>query len=178
MSARLRLREDTRAAHEAVDAAYSGFDLSTTEGYRAFLTAQALAFLPIEAAADRAGAGDLLPDWSARRRSRRLKDDLADLGVPPSEDLQSVELCGVPDVLGAVYVLEGSRLGGRLLHRHLPADAPSRFLGDDDYGPRWRALTRLLDERLTDPHDIEAAVASARSTFDCFLIAARTRLHP
>jgi len=173
LSARQRLRGGTRDIHEAVEAAFARFDLSAVAGYRAFLSAQAGAFLPMEAAADRAGAGDLIPDWAARRRGDLLTRDLDDLQATERGAALPVELSGAPAVLGVVYVLEGSRLGGKLLRRRLPIGAPSRFLGGPDDGARWPAFVRLLDERLVGPGDVDAALASARGAFDRFLIAAR-----
>lgn len=176
MSARLKLREGTRRDHDQVDAAYAGFDLSTSRGYGEFLSAQARAFLPMEAAVERAGAALLFDDWGARRRAHLLRADLAELGLAEGDALDAPAFPSAAAVLGAVYVLEGSRLGGAMLRRAIPAGAPMRFLGGDDHGPRWRALTQLLDERLTGAGELGAAVAAARSVFQCFHEAAQMRL--
>ena len=95
MSARLRLREETQREHEAVDAAWSAFDLSSARGYRDFMSAQARAFLPIEAAVERAGADLLIDDWGARRRALRRGGGRADDGDSgddaPGSHEQSIE---------------------------------------------------------------------------------------
>lgn len=176
LSARLQLREGTRRDHDQVDAAYAGFDLSTTRGYGEFLSAQARAFLPMEAAVERAGAALLFDDWDARRRGDLLRADLAELGLAPADLLEAPAFPSAAAVLGAVYVLEGSRLGGAVLRRAIPPGAPMRFLGGDEHGPRWRALTQLLDERLTGAPDLDAAVAAARSVFQRFHDAAQMRV--
>lgn len=159
-----------------MDAAYAAFDLSSVRGYGDFLAAQARAFLPLEAAVERGGAGLLIDDWATRRRAELLRADLAGLGIGRVDELPPVEFSGAAAVLGAVYVLEGSRLGGAMLRRAVPRGAPVRFLGGEDNGPRWRALTGMLDERLASGPDLDSAIAAARSVFDCFRIAARTRL--
>ena len=50
MSAHAALRAATADAHERVDGLFSRFDISDPIGYRRFLTAQAVAYLPGEAA--------------------------------------------------------------------------------------------------------------------------------
>lgn len=83
----MRVREQLRQAgapwHEAVDAAFSRFDLGQADGYRAFLRAHARALPGLEQALEQAGIAQLMPDWPARRRRHALLADLADLGLPP-----------------------------------------------------------------------------------------------
>ena len=71
----------------------------------------------------------VITDWPDRRRSSLLRDDLETLGaalptlvVPPS-------FAGPDDILGGLYVLEGSRLGGAMLSRSVGLGLPHRFLG-------------------------------------------------
>lgn len=151
-----------------MDAAFSAHDLSTVEGYGRFLSAQSRAFVAIERAVDAAGAGALLADWQSRRRADLLLEDMADLGLAAPQMIEPPVLSNEAEVLGALYVLEGSRLGGAVLFRSAPFDAPRRFLEPGDAGPRWRSLVELLETRLTDDQDVEAAVRSARSVFNCF----------
>lgn len=147
--ARAALREATAAAHTRVDASFGGFDLGTICGYRRFLRAQAGAFLPVEAALDRAGASDIVPDWPSRRRGTLLEADLADLdacGEPqPEPDFASAEAIG-----GAIYVLEGSRHGAAMLVRGVPGELPTRFLRAPAQPGAWRQLLDRLDALLPD----------------------------
>ncbi|MDQ1154479.1 biliverdin-producing heme oxygenase [Brevundimonas sp. SORGH_AS_0993] len=171
--ARQALREATRPDHDAVDAAFSRYDLTHADGYADFLAAQARVFAPVETALDAAGVEALVPDWPLRRRADRLSDDLARLGRPTVFGDIDLRLTGPAAVLGALYVLEGSRLGGALLSRSAPQGAPTRFLIDDDRAARWRALVDLIDRRLTRPQDIDDAVTAARAVFQIFLAAAQ-----
>lgn len=174
MSARAALRAATRADHERVDALFSAHDLCSREGYRRFLERQAAAHLPVERAIDAAGAVAVVPDWAERRRAAQLRADLADLEASPAE--QDFVLPGGREaMLGALYVLEGSRLGGAVLRQRIPAGLPQRFLSADRPGA-WRALTALLDRELGAPAALAEAIAGARSVFDCFARAAN--LHP
>ena len=174
MRASLALRGGTAAEHERVDAAFSRFDLTNEGGYRAFLLAQAIAFLPTEAALDAAGAGSLIPDWPARRRGDLLKSDLAVFSITPPEPFHPQGL--FPDkasMLGAIYVLEGSRLGGALLKRDVPESFSKRFLDARQDAGSWRKLQKSLDEFLTRPEQVEAATLAARQVFMRFEEGAR-----
>ncbi len=171
--ARRALRDETRQAHDRVDAAFGAHDLSTLDGYARFLSAQSRAFVAVERAAEAAGVAGLIEDWPLRRRADLLLEDLAEMGVAAPRTIQAPPMTSEAELLGAVYVLEGSRLGGAVLGRNIPDQAPRRFLGGDGAGPRWRALTALLDARLVAADQIADAVRSARSVFDCFDQAAK-----
>ena len=166
-SARFRLRDETSAAHERVDALYSRFDLAADEGYAAFLTAQARAFMPVEAALNEAGAGDIVADWAGRLRSDALAHDLAALGLKAAEPLPAPVFTTEAEILGGAYVLEGSRLGGALLRRSVPADRPRAFMAASDPG-RWRGFVAVLEQRLTGQAAIEQAISAALATFAVF----------
>ena len=186
--ARDGLRTRTRDGHDRVDAVYSSFRLDTREGYGAFLSAQAVAHLACEAALDRAHAEDVVPDWPARRRGDLLIEDLRDLelSVPVLAVGASADGAGgivdvapsisrAPSILGAVYVLEGSRLGGAMLVRSVPYSLPRRFLGASVPGA-WRNLMQMIDRTLQSDEQIAAAVAAARRVFELFERAGRTSM--
>lgn len=167
MTARFALKHATAQAHERLDARFSRFDLTDRNDYGAFLLAQAGAFLPTEAALDDAGAGTVIGDWSDRRRASALRADLAALGLdePPPVRIPAIE--GEVAILGAAYVLEGSRLGGAMLLRQMPDDLPRAFMSAGN--PKlWRAFVTHLDHRLSSPNDIAAASAVASSVFEAF----------
>ena len=168
MKARSHLRSATAEAHERVDRLFGAYDLADREGYRRFLLAQAAAFLPVEASLDAAGAGRLLADWSARQRGDRLKADLADLGAEVPPPVLSPSLCSPADIAGAIYVLEGSRLGGALLKEALPETVPRRFLEAPQEPGSWRKLLERLDDFLYEPAALDAAVLVAKGVFQSF----------
>ena len=121
----LALRRAAAAVHKEVDAIFSDVDLSDARGYRAFLLAQAYAHLPVEAALDTADAARVIPDWPERRRAPLLLGDLARLDAVPERGA-APSFASEAEVAGTAYVLEGSRLGAKLLSRSVPGDlAPS-----------------------------------------------------
>ncbi|WP_375459442.1 biliverdin-producing heme oxygenase [uncultured Enterovirga sp.] len=171
MSARAFLRATTRQDHEQVDRIYARFDLTTVAGYRCFLSAIATAHLPVEAALDRWDAHAVLPDWTGRRRAEALRIDLIELGAATSIGLHAPDFPSVPALLGGLYVLEGSRLGGAMLRRSLPPGSPARFLGAAAEPGSWRMLLDRMDWALQAPHDVEIASAAARAVFRVFAAA-------
>lgn len=164
---RFALRAATCEAHERLDARFSRFDLSRPGDYQAFLLAQAGAFLPMEAALDAAGAERVVADWTERRRAGALLADLAALGVPAPSPVAVPDLDSEAAILGAAYVLEGSRLGGAILLRRVPDYLPRAFLCAGNTG-LWRAFVTELDQRLSSTAEIAAAAAAASSVFEAF----------
>ena len=114
---RNQLRSATAAQHERVDAAFSAYRLDQPEGYRAFLQAHAQVLIPLEIELEQAGIETMLDDWPLRCRRQALLADLKALGCaePP---LTPAGMAPSPGwSWGAAYVIEGSRLGGRVLAR-------------------------------------------------------------
>jgi heme oxygenase len=176
VSARAALRAATADDHERVDRLFSRLDFGSDAGYRLFLTAQAAAHLPVERALEAANVAALLPDWFQRRRADLLLADLAELGVDPPAPVPPPALATQASILGAVYVLEGSRLGGAYLKRSLAPHAPRRFLAAAQEAGAWRKLLAKLDESLYERARVEAACESARQVFDRFEKAGRRYL--
>ena len=109
-----RLRDATDAVHARLDQRLAGFDLMRLADYRGFLEASAAALLPLEAALVEANVVKLFPDWAQRSRARAIRHDLARVGGAARPLAMPVRLAA-DGVLGAMYVLEGSRLGARVL---------------------------------------------------------------
>lgn len=174
--ARSALRDATAEDHRRVDALFGACDLAHADQYREFLIAHAAALLPVEAALERAGVANWLPDWHGRCRGPELRADLADLGEAPPLATDVPDYAGEAEVLGAVYVLEGSRMGAALLRRSLPGDAPQRFLGAVQPSSAWRHLVEHLEAALAEPSALAAAVSSARTVFSLFERAGRHHL--
>ncbi|MBB4155207.1 heme oxygenase [Sphingomonas jinjuensis] len=159
MSLVQRLRADTAADHDRVDARYAGFELSDRRDYARFLIAHARALPAVEGAlATRAG----LPPF--RERTSLLAADLADLGEPMPEPFD-IGLATDAEAWGALYVIEGSRLGGAMLARRVPAALPSRYLAAKHLAGEWRALIQAIDMAPIDPVE---AVDAARRVFDLY----------
>ena len=177
MKARAALRAATAEEHRKVDAAFSRFRLGDETGYRDFLLAQAAGFLPVEQALDEGGAAQILPDWPERRRGDLLLADLADLNVTAPEPFFAPDfISGKASMFGAIYVLEGSRLGGAVLKKTVPGHFPRRFLEARQAAGSWRSLLQALDDLLIRPGDLDAAITAAKKVFARFEQGARRQM--
>lgn len=162
------LRDGTRGSHDAVDAVFGAFDLSDPASYAAFLAAHAAVLLPYEAALEAGGIERLVPDWPERQRSAAIVADLAALSHPLPAAAAVAPLTGAGAVLGAAYVLEGSRLGGRMLARQVAPALPRAYLDADQPTGGWSRLLARMDTVLYHPDRLAEAVDSARTVFASF----------
>lgn len=164
--AHLVLRQATADAHAVVDAAFSRFDLGRAEDYRSFLLAQAEVLLPLETKL----SATRLPPW--RPRLPLLARDLAGLGLalPAPAIIQGLDEPGA--LHGALYVVEGSRLGGGMLARRVGAGLPREFLGATHLSGEWRALLAALDAAMPSAENKTAMEIGARHVFRLYAEAA------
>jgi heme oxygenase len=169
------LRQETNPFHDAVE--QNPFNQALTAGtLTAAETAQFLAkmygFLQPYEAQLRAHADEFGPEWQLEQRYRApliLEDlpRLGHLGVPalcpalPPLDTRA-------QLLGAMYVMEGSTLGGQVIARQLDKTgiaAHAFFTGRAERtGPLWKAFCQLLSET-ADGEPPAVIVASAILTF-------------
>ncbi|PXA83183.1 biliverdin-producing heme oxygenase [Nostoc sp. 3335mG] len=166
--ARAALRAGTAADHERLDALFGGFRLDDPQDYRAFLKAHAMALTAVEQALDAAGFANALGDWPERKRGDAVAADLAAMGEAVPAPLAALTLDTPAAQWGAAYVIEGSRLGGALLGRSVPADLPRSYLGSVQPPGSWRKFLEKLDKALCLPQDFADATESARATFGLF----------
>ena len=168
MSSISLLRSRTAAAHEAVDAAFGGFDLLDREAYTRFLAAHAKA-LPIAEARAAAVWPDLRP------RLPLLAEDLVQLGHEGPVVATPRAANDDPRAWGALYVVEGSRLGGGMLARQVGGGLPTAYLAATHAPGEWRDIRSAIDAagEGKDEHWAEELVAGALETFDLYAAAAR-----
>lgn len=173
MSLRPFLREAGEHWHARVDLAYSAFTLESRTGYGAFLQAHARALLTLEPALEAAGIERLLDDWPQRCRREALCRDLRALHLPIPEALAAAPITDIGTLWGLAYVLEGSRLGSRLLasrvrHAAWPgADTALGYLSHGEGQPLWPGFLRRLEEQdgTLDPTALRAGVELGFRTF-------------
>jgi heme oxygenase len=175
------LRAGTAEAHDRVDAAFAAFDLTDRDSYTAFLRAHADVVFPLEAALP---GERILPDWEDRKRGALLREDLTFLRHPAeSRDLMPQATQPIAQdpgfrrddgewnefaIAGALYVLEGSRLGGRFLVRQVPQGFPRAYLDADQATEKWRNLLDRLETILYQPAALQSALTAAHQVFATF----------
>ena len=192
------LREATRAEHEATEALMplGGADLSR-EGYAEVLETLEPLVRGWEAWAERNAPDDLREMVVRRRRSHLLRADLQMMGGRTGRDCGAAvdwdavvrdgiggetEAAFEAGFLGAMYVMEGSTLGGRFLARHVegvlglePGRGDAYFQGHgESTGALWREVTARI---AGVPEELSSTlVEAARRTFRAFGEALRAGL--
>ncbi|MBV9527581.1 MAG: biliverdin-producing heme oxygenase [Sphingomonas sp.] len=166
---RFALKAATDDVHRELDERLSRLDLADRQDYGRFLRFHGRAVPAVESALSSAGLHDLVDGWHDHRRSGAIQADLAALGEAMPEPVLAPALDTVGELLGTAYVLEGSRLGGRVLKRRLGQGFPSDFLSGSDCGGSWPNVIAALDQRLYSDALIGEAAAAARRCFALFL---------
>ncbi|WP_245648699.1 biliverdin-producing heme oxygenase [Sphingomonas sanxanigenens] len=163
----LHLRLATRAGHDAVDAAFGAFGFDTVDAYRRFLMAHAR-ILPIaERLIDPAS---LVAGWQPRADG--LAADLAALGAAMPATVDLAPPADIAERWGALYVIEGSRLGGVMLARSVPEGLPTAYLSATHPPGGWKRLLAALDAADTGPAWRAAATRGAHAMFAAYRRAA------
>lgn len=169
MTARFALKAATDDAHRALDDRLSRLDLANRSDYRRFLLFQGRAVPPLEGALAAAGLDALVDGWSACRRTDALASDLKALGDAVPQPAQAPSISGTGDLLGMAYVVEGSRLGGRVLAQQVGAGFPSAFLTADPLYGTWPSLIAVLERGLYSDALLGEAKDAARRCFALFM---------
>jgi heme oxygenase len=175
--ARGYLRAATADLHGELDARLAPMVRQGDVSYARFLLCSAMALLPIERSLEETNVAAVLPDWSQRRRSHTLRLDLAEMSLPEPPSLPAPEVLGNAFQFGMLYVLEGSRLGARLLLRDAKAtlgptaQSATRYLSHGLNLPFWPTFLRQLEASPHVRREPGQASAGARAVFQRFLTA-------
>lgn len=186
LAMRWRLRAATAEAHERMHT-HAGFGAAAegtigAQDYRQLLMRLYGFHRPFEDTAR--SAAEILGtdlDMSARARSPLLLADLQTLGVNPSAKATiplwrpSIRLWSKGSLLGALYVVEGSALGGVQIARALRdragggGKAHSFFAGHRErQSAMWRELLQELEALRRHEDEATQAEQSAVTTFEAF----------
>jgi heme oxygenase len=149
--AHVSLRGRTRPLHELLDGCFNASTLGERPEYvRLLLTNWPISW--IEPALTSAGIQRLLPDWQQRRRHLALVADLKELGVCPGPSCNCVIEADIGTMLGWAYVLEGSRIGARLIRQIVESSGDSelleatRFIRHGENENYWRTFAAALSQ--------------------------------
>jgi heme oxygenase len=113
----------------------------------------------------------LQPLLISRSRRSLLALDLAWFGVlAPQERVTLPPLADLPSLLGAMYVLEGSTLGGQIIASHVetalpltPGHGDSFFRGHGSQtGPLWKEFCEMLKTHIPDDQQDKVIVSAKR----------------
>ncbi|WP_049766628.1 biliverdin-producing heme oxygenase [Rhodospirillum centenum] len=174
----VRLRLATRDQHVALEAQVDPERrLRTLDGYLGWLGILLGFHRPLESVLGGLDWSETGLDFDQRRRTALLAADLEDLGLDPDSapdcpDLPPVD--GLARAFGALYVLEGSTLGGQVVVRQygevfggLGGRAMRYYTSyGANIGRQWRAFQQALATACADPEAETACIAAAQETFD------------
>jgi heme oxygenase (biliverdin-IX-beta and delta-forming) len=168
-----RLKDATAADHRELDARFATFDLSKRTDYRRFLEASAAALLPLEAALERDGVAGIFDDWAQRSRRAAIIADIDRLGgaIRPWRGIGPFTR---HSLIGALYVLEGSRLGAKFLLRIIARSADPQvseataYLRHGAGQALWPSFLARLESEAVAAVDESEAITGARRAFALF----------
>lgn len=146
--------------------------IQSLKDYAAILQSFYTFYLPIEKAIQQQISSSLLLDIEKRRTANLIADDLAFLGVPVSKQYcdHLPEIKSIAQAFGAMYVLEGSTLGGKMIAKMLARNsaysissgALNFFQGyKEATGMMWTAFVNVLNQQT----DTDTIVHAANETF-------------
>jgi len=168
---RFALKRATDEAHARVEGIVQAAEMfGSIEGYRRYLAGSYAARARLEHRLDASGAERLWPEWPRRRIAHLIAADIDDLGgvALVSSGMSSLPLSEA-ELLGVLYVLEGSSLGARVLVNMAGGLGLSSTYGArhlfEQAGDKtaWRSFVALMNTT-AEPPSIEAALAA----FDVF----------
>ncbi len=173
-SARHALRRETAKLHTELDAMLSRANFDDRESYALFLARQAAPLFALEEAIDASDLPTSIPDWPLRRRTEAISDDLARLGSVSPSPSRAPEMSD-DALMGALYVLEGSRLGAKFLVKQARASSDpvvrdaTAYLGHGDGQSFWPSFLAVLAKREDAGLDHAALIDGANRAFAMFL---------
>jgi heme oxygenase (biliverdin-IX-beta and delta-forming) len=176
---RFYLKERTSALHSQLDAIVGKLD--TLKCYERYLRA-ALSFRdPLEKAVVQAQPLGQL-GWSPKSIAGAIREDLDDLGFAvPASDHPAATIKNASQLVGTLYVLEGSALGARVLYKRaealgLSAGFGARHLaGQAADRTSWPEFLAILDRR--DESTAEDTARASLAAFEHALAAFKSSFH-
>ncbi len=173
---RFALKRATNEAHERVESVVRDAGMfETRDGFRRYLAATYEMRARFERLLDRNNAGRVWADYPSRKIAGLVAQDIADLGgIAQDPDQAEEKSCSAGELLGVMYVLEGSSLGARILVKSVADMGLSESYGArhlfkqaEDRGA-WRSFIAAMSASPEAPcHE------TARATFDAFAAAYR-----
>jgi heme oxygenase (biliverdin-IX-beta and delta-forming) len=171
------LRARTATLHARLDRMVNLSCVGDTLRLGRFLTIHYEALTLLVPALERAGARLVYPGWDGRSRLEALEEDLRVLRTRPCRSLTHQPLfTRRPEIWGALYALEGSRLGNRIVLRRVmecgteDEQRATQFLADGSEDcTAWARFVAKLDSLQYRGGACESTVLGAERVFDTYL---------
>jgi heme oxygenase (biliverdin-IX-beta and delta-forming) len=174
---RTMLRARIAALHARLDRMVNSSCLGDTLRLGRLLTIHYDALMLLVPALERAGAEHVCPGWEGRSRLAALEEDLMVLRTRPYRPpAHRPSFAREPEIWGALYALEGSRLGNRIILRRVmecgseDERRATQFLADGlKDRTAWSEFVAQLDDVHYCGEAFELAVLGAERVFETYL---------
>ena len=155
--------------------------IQTSEDYARLLKYFYAFFCEVEKAIAPFMTSEVVPDYSERRNASHLKADIEALGGDVRKDIPRATAPSIStkyQALGALYVMEGSVLGGRTIVKMLEKNnihtGISFFSGYGENTPvLWGRFIESLNQQITGDEHKRQAIQAAKDTFTLFAVTFR-----
>jgi heme oxygenase len=171
------LRSNTDTAHRQLEKQFISKlqSVNSPEDYEGFLKIIAAFLLPLEEVLHQFPLKTLVPDIGARKRSKDLLEDIRhyDKSWELKQTASLPPILTIYHALGALYVLEGSTLGGPFIAKMIRKQTglDSSLLYFENYQEKrkamWDKFRMALDQPALQPHT-ETITASAICCFTAY----------
>lgn len=175
-----RLKAETHALHMELEQALPlGRPGLTLPQYGAVLETFAAVVFPLEERLRQLAWNDAF-EVEARWRSEALLQDLSSLELKLPAPASQFQTLTPLQGMGALYVLEGSRLGGAIIARDLArlglnaTHGAAFFSPSAHLAPDWKRFKEALTREVTEDEETEV-VSGAQLTYQAFLSAWREK---
>ena len=171
---RFVLRQASQDRHDTLDAEISSLSFDDVDDYARFLSLHHLCFAALDRGIPKGDrSADLLAELQGLIRAdlAALDHDLPDIGTP---DLGSL------DPLAVRYVVDGSRLGSRVLVKRWASACSGRtadagqYLSHETSPDSWRATCDALGEIPPESDRATRIIADVARIFDMFTVVLNT----
>ncbi len=174
-----QLKLDTQANHQQLEKVLIGQmrSILTTEAYIKLLNLFYAYFGALEDKIDQHLGKTQLDDYSKRRKSNCLLNDITDLGGHTPQKVNDFHLPEIKNHLqafGALYVIEGSTLGGKIIAKIIAKQLNlindnsglSFFFGyGDETEKMWEDFKEVLNRQPQTQADAALLINAADDTF-------------
>lgn len=173
-----RLKEETKQAHQELEkrVVLKLKAIRSEADYANFLNSFYNYFTNVEKYIKQYVTTGVLSDYPSRRNSSHLKADISQLGfkVDLVSDKPMPEIKSLAAALGALYVIEGSTMGGpiivEMLKKYGITKGFSFFCGyGAETGKMWAAFITVVNNYVVTETEQQMAITTANNTFSAFL---------
>jgi heme oxygenase len=171
-----KLKEETKHNHQILEKALIGNlkAIRSQQEYANLLKLFYGYFGGLETRINETIDTSLLTDSRERRKTQAIADDILELGgtVPANangDDLPAIN--NHLEALGALYVIEGSTLGGKIINKmmqqQLGSDKGMSFFSGygDNTEQMWDTFKQALNNQVENPEQEAVVIAAANETF-------------